>query len=161
MHDKLGVRAQCQSLRLHSRWHQRVSEDRRTAARGGVRAFPRRPLLVDRSDRLFECVDLADERTKRDAYAIGDHELAVLVVMRIDNLMVLFDPLDRQRQLKAPGLRRRMSRFLAEFGHACRGGGGALSRWKLQLWYVSRYLGYCKSRLPMPRQLTNQGHARR
>ena len=55
-------------------------------------------LLVDRSDRLVEPVDLADERTKRDAYAIGDHDLAVLVVMRIDNLMVLFDPLDRQRR---------------------------------------------------------------
>ncbi len=36
-------------------------------------------LPVDRSDRLVEGVDLADERTKRDAHAIGDHDLAVVV----------------------------------------------------------------------------------
>ncbi len=33
----------------------------------------------DRCDRLVERVDLADERTKRDAHAVGEHELAVVV----------------------------------------------------------------------------------
>src|SRR5208337_1827993 len=40
----------------------------------------RRKLLVDRGDRLVEPVDLADQRTKRGAHAIGDHDLAIVVV---------------------------------------------------------------------------------
>ena len=36
-------------------------------------------LLVDRSDRLVERVDLTDERAKRHAYAVGKQDLAVLV----------------------------------------------------------------------------------
>ena len=39
----------------------------------------RRKLLVDRHDRLVERVDLIDERRKRPAHAVGDHDLAVLV----------------------------------------------------------------------------------
>ena len=37
-------------------------------------------LSVDRCDRLVERVDLTDERTKRRAHAVGDHDLAVVVV---------------------------------------------------------------------------------
>ena len=36
-------------------------------------------LPVERSDRLVERIDLTDERTKRGAHAIGDHDLAVVI----------------------------------------------------------------------------------
>src|SRR5271165_3366037 len=67
------------------RGHNRRCGDRADAGNGhqppgGLVGLDRRcDLPVDRSDRLVEGVDLADERTKRDAHAIGDHDLAVVV----------------------------------------------------------------------------------
>ena len=65
--------------------HDRRGGDRADAGNGHqapgrvVGLDRRRELLVDRSDRLVERVDLTDERTKRRAHAIGDHDLAVVV----------------------------------------------------------------------------------
>src|ERR1700693_3035647 len=64
------------------RGHDRRCGDRADAGNGhqplGGR-FRRGDLPVERSYRLVERVDLADERTKRHADAIGDDDLAILV----------------------------------------------------------------------------------
>src|SRR5271168_1456386 len=67
------------------RGHDRRGGDRADAGNGHqplgrlVRLDRRRKLAVDRSDRLVERVYLTDQRTKRDAHAIGDDDLAILV----------------------------------------------------------------------------------
>jgi hypothetical protein len=59
-----------------------VSWNSRQPLGGLVGLDRRRELLVDRSNRLVECVNLTDERTKRAAHAIGNHNLAILVENR-------------------------------------------------------------------------------
>src|SRR5271169_2752288 len=64
--------------------HDRRGGDRADARNGHqplgclVRLYRRRKLAVDRSDRLVERVYVTDKRTKRDAHAIGDDDLAFL-----------------------------------------------------------------------------------
>ena len=78
-------RPEAKALDVLDRGQDRRGGDRADAGNGHqppgrlVGLDRRGELLVDRSDRLVERVDLADERRERVAHALGDHDLAVVV----------------------------------------------------------------------------------